>query len=390
MALPDAEGVQNEQRSAASADELPSSASIATAPRGSRAGAADAAPSRSPRRDGTSISEEASGVRGSSAATRWPGCYVAHRAAPWILGVESLDSAGLQEEEEEDPGGSLPDLSFDPRRKVLTAINAAERERCFFISLPGRYTCMGAKGTRLVPGSSRDESGLEQPTFCFILVLRPRSLMDVCRFPKVRDVSSIEVQSDVFNLEPFPPEVPAPSADAASAAPRGFPDRFVYGFPLGGPGPFLCSQGPGGELTHFAHPSTYHAIDLDCPVGTPVLAIAAGTVLDVRDAEGVSGVDVRNFFRWNQVTVQHEDGSIAEYVHVQAGSARVEVGAQVLRGQVICCSGDVGFCPTPHLHLEVHIAHGKDAPSVSFGFMGVAGPFRCKAGQYYSADGPVQ
>jgi hypothetical protein len=35
--------------------------------------------------------------------------------------------------------------------------------------------------------------------------------------------------------------------------------------------PFLCSQGCNGLFTHF-YPATKHAIDLECPVGTAVLA----------------------------------------------------------------------------------------------------------------------
>ena len=31
------------------------------------------------------------------------------------------------------------------------------------------------------------------------------------------------------------------------------------------------------------------------------------------------GVDVENFFKWNQVTIQQLDGTWAEYVHIQDG-----------------------------------------------------------------------
>lgn len=32
----------------------------------------------------------------------------------------------------------------------------------------------------------------------------------------------------------------------------------------------------------------------------------------------VAGVDVENFFKWNQITVKQVDGTWAEYVHIQA------------------------------------------------------------------------
>ncbi|CAE7158448.1 unnamed protein product, partial [Symbiodinium pilosum] len=143
----------------------------------------------------------------------------------------------------------------------------------------------------------------------------------------------------------------------------------VYGFPLAG-GPFKCSQGPGGKLTHFAHASTYHAVDLDCPVGTAVVAMADGTITEIRDGETASGVDVRNFFRWNQITVKQVDGTFAEYVHIKAATSTLKPGDQVRQGQEIAQSGDVGFCPSPHLHVEVHVREGHDADSVPFAFLG--------------------
>ena len=63
----------------------------------------------------------------------------------------------------------------------------------------------------------------------------------------------------------------------------------VLDFPLGGEGPFLCSQGFGGQFTHF-YPSTFHAVDLECAVGTPVLAVADGVVVEVHQDAEVTGV----------------------------------------------------------------------------------------------------
>ena len=48
-----------------------------------------------------------------------------------------------------------------------------------------------------------------------------------------------------------------------------------------------------------------------------------------------------------------DSGETVEYVHVRAHSARVCAGERVRRGQVLCESGDAGFCPVPHLHIEV-------------------------------------
>eukprot|EP00434_Breviolum_minutum_P000181 symbB.v1.2.000153.t1/scaffold9.1/size550961/9 len=254
----------------------------------------------------------------------WPGCHVAHGKVPWILGLQDLQSAGLR--------GNLPDLSIDPKRKVLSVINAKDDTRCFYISV---FCPCYARSHRFSSGQVRRGDGSIQELTTFVLVVPPTSIMDVCKV-QTKDVRSLELHSDIVVLKPST----SPCAEN--------PKRYGYGFPLEG-GPYKCSQGHGGKLTHFAHPSTYYALDFDCPVGTPVLAMQDGVVTQRRDDETVSGIDVENFFKWNQLTIHQSDGMWAEYVHLQA--AVVDVGDLVTRGQQIARSGDVGFCPTAHLHV---------------------------------------
>jgi len=63
---------------------------------------------------------------------------------------------------------------------------------------------------------------------------------------------------------------------------------------------------------------------------------------------------VQNLFQWNSVLVEMAGGVLVEYVHIKAHSARVKEGDKVLRGDVVCETGDVGFCPRPHLHIQMH------------------------------------
>jgi biotin carboxyl carrier protein len=240
----------------------------------------------------------------------------------------------------------------------------------------------------------------------------------------------------------------------------------AFPFPLGGAGPFLCSQGACGCFTHF-YSGTMHAIDLSCPVGTPVLAVGAGTIVEVKDSTNVSGIHASHLFEWNSIMLrvdEHDENTktkkkrkngggggggggsevasslpasvmvagppsapsnqnqkssgvaapappaaylaakeeaeteqeaapiYVEYVHIASGSAVVKVGDVVRQGDLLCRSGDVGFCPTPHLHIQVHRDARQDAPTAPFCFF-------CKdqdttyvpsAGRWYSADGPVQ
>ena len=136
----------------------------------------------------------------------------------------------------------------------------------------------------------------------------------------------------------------------------------MVAFPLeAASGPYLCSQGVGGALSHFAHPSTRHAIDLECPVGTLVVAAGPGVVRSVEQQVEEGGILVPLLFRWNALLLELDSGESVEYVHVRAHSARVRAGERVRRGQVLCESGDAGFCPVPHLHIEAHASPARAA-----------------------------
>ena len=176
--------------------------------------------------------------------------------------------------------------------------------------------------------------------------------MDVCVVDAV-DVTKVDVASDVVDIVPPNESLAAPSES--------------YHFPLeAAAGPYLCTQGAGGLLSHYAHASTFYAVDFRCSVGTPVLALADGVVHALSLDEHEGNVHVSSLFKWNAVVLRLDDGAIVEYVHVARDSAEVRAGDRVRAGDVLCRSGAVGFCPEPHLHLELHLSDAKDAPSVPF------------------------
>jgi murein DD-endopeptidase MepM/ murein hydrolase activator NlpD len=87
-------------------------------------------------------------------------------------------------------------------------------------------------------------------------------------------------------------------------------------------------------------------------------------------------------------------GLYVEYVHVQAGSACVEAGDRVTTGETLCLSGDVGFCPRPHLHIQMHESSDPCAPTVKFAFLrgdgSGGGHYFPEAGRFYDPiSGPV-
>jgi murein DD-endopeptidase MepM/ murein hydrolase activator NlpD len=109
---------------------------------------------------------------------------------------------------------------------------------------------------------------------------------------------------------------------------------------------------PGGMWS-----SGYHTgADFVVPTGTPIKAIAAGTVVAAGDG-GAYG---------NQVVIQHADGMYSQYAHQSQLS--VSVGQTVTAGQQIGLSGATGNVTGPHLHFEVRTTpdYGSDVDPVSY------------------------
>ncbi|MBY6365465.1 M23 family metallopeptidase [Rhodococcoides corynebacterioides] len=89
---------------------------------------------------------------------------------------------------------------------------------------------------------------------------------------------------------------------------------------------------------------TLHAgVDIANAIGTPVRAVADGTVIDSGPAAG--------FGLW--IRLQHADGTITVYGHID--SSEVQVGQTVMAGDEIAKMGNRGQSTGPHLHFEVHL-----------------------------------
>jgi murein DD-endopeptidase MepM/ murein hydrolase activator NlpD len=82
-------------------------------------------------------------------------------------------------------------------------------------------------------------------------------------------------------------------------------------------------------------------IDIAGPIGTPIYAVADGTVIDAGPAQG--------FGLW--VRIRHDDGSITVYGHMY--DFFVSVGERVPAGMQIARMGNRGDSTGPHLHFEV-------------------------------------
>lgn len=82
-------------------------------------------------------------------------------------------------------------------------------------------------------------------------------------------------------------------------------------------------------------------IDLANAIGTPILAVSDGVVVDVGPTAG--------YGMW--VKLRHADGTVTLYGHVN--TTVVSVGQRVLAGDQIATMGNRGNSTGPHLHFEV-------------------------------------
>ncbi|WP_430334728.1 M23 family metallopeptidase [Rhodococcus sp. ACT016] len=137
---------------------------------------------------------------------------------------------------------------------------------------------------------------------------------------------------------PMPAPLPAPAPEAAPA-PAPMPEPVIAPPPRP-----LFVQPVSGFLTSSYGPrwGTHHnGIDIGANLGTPIFSAADGVVINAGPASG--------FGQW--VRVQHDDGAITVYGHVD--TYIVSVGERVLAGEQIATVGNRGQSTGPHLHFEV-------------------------------------
>lgn len=82
-------------------------------------------------------------------------------------------------------------------------------------------------------------------------------------------------------------------------------------------------------------------IDLANSIGTPILAVSDGVVIDAGPTAG--------YGMW--VKLRHADGTVTLYGHIN--TAVVSVGQRVMAGDQIATMGNRGNSTGPHLHFEV-------------------------------------
>ena len=141
------------------------------------------------------------------------------------------------------------------------------------------------------------------------------------------------------------------TAPLAAPSPLGLPRRPApeialppgegYVFPVFGDSSFSDDYGAPRAVTGW-----HHGNDIFAATGTPVLAVADGTLSRV-------GI---NTLGGNRLWLTDEAGNEFYYAHLSAYAPATVSGARVRAGQVIAFVGNTGQAITtpPHLHFEVH------------------------------------
>jgi hypothetical protein len=119
------------------------------------------------------------------------------------------------------------------------------------------------------------------------------------------------------------------------------------------------------------------AYDFLIPIGDPVVAAREGIVRQIREDSRDDGQGTDH----NHVMVQHADGTVGFYAHLQQNGVLVEVGDLVEQGQTIATAGHSGTTDVVHLHFGVYdgwpTVEGQDR---AVNFNNAVGPLDCRRG----------
>lgn len=157
------------------------------------------------------------------------------------------------------------------------------------------------------------------------------------------------------------------------------PDNsYVYWLPFAKGEKKLLIQAYNSSMSHRNELS----LDFKMKPGTPVCAARGGVVTEVKKDSDVGGLKDEYLSEGNHIIIQHADGSVAMYWHLQKDGALVNEGDTVKQGQHIGYSGNTGYSAFPHLHFQVQ---NKDGNDIATRFLTKKGIRYLRPGKWYRA-----
>jgi murein DD-endopeptidase MepM/ murein hydrolase activator NlpD len=133
----------------------------------------------------------------------------------------------------------------------------------------------------------------------------------------------------------------------------------------------------------FSHKSE-RALDFKIKKGTTICAAREGIVIALREDSDKGGLKDENLSDGNFISIQHIDGSVAHYWHLQKDGVLVNKGDTVIAGQPIGLAGNTGYSAFPHLHFEVQGYDSKgDYVQLATRFYTNKGVIYLRPGKFY-------
>ncbi len=119
---------------------------------------------------------------------------------------------------------------------------------------------------------------------------------------------------------------------------------------------YFTNPAPGSILTQGVH--GYNGVDLGGPVGTPIYAAAAGSVITSKEGGWNGGYG-------SMIIISHSNGTQTLYSHLSENA--VAAGQKVAKGELIGYMGSTGKSTGSHLHFEVRGAKNPIAAACVVG-----------------------
>lgn len=131
---------------------------------------------------------------------------------------------------------------------------------------------------------------------------------------------------------------------------------YIYSLPYLKGTRHLFIQGANSKYSH----QNELSYDFKMKQGSTISAARPGTVIETKSDSKTGGLKPENLADGNHIIIQHSDGSIAKYWHLQFEGVLVNKGDTVQQGQAIGLSGNTGYSAFPHLHFQVFDKNNKN------------------------------
>ncbi|HTR54638.1 MAG TPA: M23 family metallopeptidase [Kofleriaceae bacterium] len=182
------------------------------------------------------------------------------------------------------------------------------------------------------------------------------------------DGETVRVHAEITSREDLPPSpdptanYPLPDDDYGVPLDEQYPSLREWAHPVTDTHELMPPQAArhfGAERVGIERPECglgHCGVDLDGPRGQPIVAVADGIVVRVEHSE--LGLDGRS---GRYVRIQHEDGTLTAYMHLDDIADGLEVGDRVEAGQFIGTLGATAtYSAPPHLHFSLEIPNHAD------------------------------